>query len=93
MGMAQQKIEPGIKELQDSVHELHETVRGFPERFPWVFDPLHMFLYALLRGIAYSIGLILAVALVVPLVISTLRGVDWVPLVGDFLKDVAVRIE
>jgi hypothetical protein len=82
-----------VQELQKSVDKLHETVRIFPKKYEWIFDPVHHLLFAFLRGVAYSVGFIVAIVIVIPLFVSLLRQVNWVPLVGDFLSDVSVRME
>ncbi|MFH0769918.1 MAG: DUF5665 domain-containing protein [Candidatus Peregrinibacteria bacterium] len=46
-----------------------------------------------LKGIFYGMGFLIALALAVPLAVSLLRSVDWVPIIGDFLTEVAVWIE
>lgn len=50
-----------------------------------------MFTYV--KGIVYGLGALTAFAIIIPLVVSLLQRVEWVPLIGNFVHDVAVRME
>jgi hypothetical protein len=82
-----------LDNLKKAIHGLQQTVDAFPRKYPWIFDPFQNLLYSFLRGVAYSLGLIVAVVLIVPFLVAIFRQVDWVPLIGDFLSNIASRME
>ena len=71
-----------MKELDEHV----EKVAHFydPHRYVWL---------GFLRGIAYGLGILVALAIVVPVIITLLSTIEWVPLVGDFVSEIIRRIE
>ncbi|PIR48647.1 hypothetical protein COU80_02990 [Candidatus Peregrinibacteria bacterium CG10_big_fil_rev_8_21_14_0_10_55_24] len=46
-----------------------------------------------LRGVFYGLGILVAIAIIIPIVIQILHSVQWVPLLGDFLIEVIERME
>ena len=46
-----------------------------------------------LSGIAYTIGTLIAVAVVVPLIMYFLKDIEWVPLIGDFVDRVIEQVQ
>ena len=58
---------------------LHQTTR-----FLWI---------AFLRGIMYGLGIIVAFAIVVPILLALLSMIDWIPFIGDIITEVIARIE
>ncbi len=58
-----------------------------------VFNPGRNLLFTYLRGIVYGLGAITAVAIVIPLLVAILQQIQWVPLLGNFVQDVLVRVE
>ena len=81
------------KDLVRALRDLQGTIHDLPEDHSYVFHPgKHLFL-TYLKGIVYGLGVLTAVAIIVPLIVTMLRHVSWVPLVGDFVKDVAERVE
>ena len=82
-----------MHELKDSLDELHETMLLLPDQYKWVFRPGRHLWFSFAKGIAYGLGLLAAVAIVVPLCVALLREINWVPIVGDFVAEVAERIE
>ncbi len=79
--------------LTEAVEELDKTLREFPRRYKFVFSPLKSLWLAFLKGIAYGLGIIVAVVLVIPIIIGLMKSVEWVPLIGEFLTDVIIRME
>ena len=68
--------------LNDNVEylaSLHETAR-----FLWV---------AFLRGIMYGLGIIVAFAIVVPILLALLSTIDWIPFIGEVITEIIARIE
>ena len=79
--------------LSKALRGLEKEVAGLPSEFEYVIHPgKHLFL-TYVRGIVYGLGALTAVAIVVPLIISMLHQVEWVPVVGDFVERVVTRIE
>ena len=71
-----------VKILNENVKylaTLHETAR-----FLWM---------AFLRGIMYGMGIIVAFAIVVPILLTLLSSIDWIPFIGDIITEVIARIE
>ena len=81
------------RQLQRSVDHLEHTIRELPEQYAAVFHPGKNLLLHFLRGIVYGLGMITAVALVIPLAILLVQQVQWVPLFGNFLSEVVSRME
>ncbi len=72
---------------------MRATVKGLPDSFPFLFKPGRHLFYTFLKGMVNAMGIIAAFAIVVPIILSMLRGIQWVPLVGDFVTKVAERVE
>jgi len=49
--------------------------------------------YSFLKAVAYVLGALMTVALLVPLLLLLLRGVEWPPLIGDWVAKVITQIE
>ncbi|PIR49506.1 hypothetical protein COU79_04505 [Candidatus Peregrinibacteria bacterium CG10_big_fil_rev_8_21_14_0_10_54_7] len=81
------------RQLQRSIEHLEHTIRELPEQYAAVFHPGKNLLLHFLRGIVYGLGMITAVALVIPLAILLVQQVQWVPLFGNFLSEVVSRME
>lgn len=68
-----------LDEHMAKVAEYHE-----PGRYLWM---------GFLRGIVYGLGILVSIAIVVPIIIQLLATIEWVPLIGDFVEDVSTRIQ
>ena len=55
-----------------------------PHRYLWM---------GFIRGIVYGLGIIVAIAIVVPILSAVLSTIDWIPFVGDIINEVILRIE
>ena len=55
-----------------------------PHRYLWM---------GFIRGIVYGLGIIVAIALVVPVLIALLSMIDWIPFIGDIVNEIILRIE
>lgn len=81
------------EDVVSSIHHLEKTVKQFLEEYKLMSHPWKSFFIALARGVAYGLGILLATAIVVPIIVYSLRSINWVPLVGDFVMDIAERVE
>tara|TARA_Y100000310_G_scaffold334072_1_gene412944 strand:+ start:509 stop:799 length:291 start_codon:yes stop_codon:yes gene_type:complete len=81
------------EQLQRSIDHLDKTIRKLPDQYAAIFHPGKNLFLHFLRGIVYGLGVIVAVALVIPLAILLIDQIQWVPLVGDFLQEVVTRME
>ena len=78
----EKKLVKSIKQLDTHM----ETVANYykPGRFLW---------YGFLRGIVYGLGILVAFAVIIPLLILLLSSIQWVPLIGDFVGDIIISIQ
>jgi hypothetical protein len=81
------------RELTRAIDELHAAVSGLPEEYSHIFHPGRQLLFTYLRGIVSGLGALTAVAIVIPIIVTVLQQVQWVPLVGDFTERILNRIE
>jgi len=81
------------EQLKRSIDRLEGTIRKMPEQYAAVFHPGKNLFMHFLRGIVYGLGMIVAVALVLPFAVLLIDQVQWVPLLGDFLNEVVSRME
>ena len=82
----EQTIMRSVKSLDDSIAEL-------PKAFAYILQPWKRFLLSVMQGIGYGLGIIIAFAIVIPLLALLLQSIDWVPLIGDLFVQVSERIE
>lgn len=81
------------QQLSTSLRTLNATIIDLPEKYGYVFQPgKHLFI-TYLKGIVYGLGVLTAVAIVIPILVAMLQQVSWVPIIGDFVKDIATRVE
>jgi|TARA_Y100000310_G_scaffold300736_1_gene336650 hypothetical protein len=81
------------EQLKRSIDRLENTVRKLPEQYAAVFHPGKNLFMHFLRGIVYGLGMIVAIALVIPFAILLVDQVQWIPLLGDFLNEIVSRME
>lgn len=81
------------RELVRSLDRLRSTIADTPKQYELFFHPGKHLFFTFLKGIVSGLGVLAAIAVVIPLVITMLREVQWVPLIGDFLSSVATRME
>ena len=80
-------------ELIEELRQLRQTVNKLPKDFEVIIHPgKHLFLNYM-RGIVYGLGALTAVAIVIPVIISLLRHVEWVPLLGDLVTRIILQVE
>lgn len=80
---------PIEEDLAVLVRMLNENVKYLASlqetaRFLWI---------AFLRGIMYGLGIIVAFAIVVPILLTILSYINWVPFIGDIVTEIIARIE
>ncbi len=80
-------------QLEKAVRSLERTIEDLPHRYSHVFYPAKHLFYTFIKGIAYGLGFLVALAVIVPIIIALLRTVNWVPIVGKFLSEVATQME
>jgi hypothetical protein len=80
-------------DLVEALDDLRTVVQAIPKEYDYVFHPGKQLFFTYLKGIVYGLGALTAVAIVLPVIVSVLQHVQWVPLVGDFVKDVSSRLE
>ncbi len=81
------------RDLTRAIGNLEQVVVRFPEQYPHIFRPGRELMFTYLKGIVYGLGALTAVAIVIPLLVTLLQQIQWVPLIGDFTEDVLHRIE
>ena len=81
------------RDLVRAIGNLEKVVDGFPDQYPHIFRPGRELMFTYLKGIVYGLGALTAVAIVIPLLVTLLQQIQWVPLIGDFTEDVLHRIE
>ena len=81
------------KELVSTLRGLDRTLRSLPREHDLFFHPGKHLFFTFVKGIVSGLGLITAVAIVIPIVVSLLRGIQWVPLIGDFVSRIATQVE
>lgn len=87
--MGPKKKDPDSKSLVKTIRSLDKHMELLashyePHRYLWM---------GFIRGIVYGLGIIVAIALVVPLLIWILSMVDWIPFIGDMVNEIILRIE
>lgn len=79
--------------LRRSVERLDRTIEELPKKFSNDLDPGRSLFFSFLKGIASGLGVLVSVAIIVPFIISSLRSINWVPLIGKFVSEIAVQME
>ncbi len=77
------------KQLTDAISLLHDRVDILASHF----SPAHFLWMGFLRGIVYGLGILVAFAIVVPILLAILSSFDWIPIIGDILTEIIARIE
>lgn len=77
------------KELLEAIVQLDTHMKTLADHY----EPGQYLWMGFLRGIVYGLGILVAISLIVPLVIAILTSVDWIPVIGDIIADIALRIQ
>jgi hypothetical protein len=83
------------KEMIGEVKELAKEIRRLKNAdFLHVFkNPWKFVFYSFLKGLMMGLGSVLGATILVAMAIYLLTKVSWVPIIGDFVGDVAKQIE
>jgi hypothetical protein len=79
--------------LAGELKQLREIAENIPRKFDLFFHPGKHLFFTFLKGVASGLGVIAAVAIVVPIVVAMLRGVQWIPVIGNFVNQIAEQME
>jgi len=81
------------KKLVQSIQHLEKSMSRLPKQFAYVLDPGKNFFIAYLRGIFYGLGALTAFAILIPVIVWLLQWIEWIPLLGEFVSAVIVRVQ
>ncbi len=77
------------RELIKAIRQLDTHMKTLSDHY----EPGKYLWMGFLRGIVYGLGILVAISLVVPLIIGLLSSIDWIPVIGDIVADIALRIQ
>lgn len=81
---------PPVIEAEERLTHSMNLLRTDMERMHcWIFTTRRSFL----QGLAYGLGFVVAVAVLVPILVWMLRSVNWPPLVAHFVDQVTEQME
>ncbi len=83
----------GDGKLRQAVTQLDATMRQLSEEQRKASRLDSHLLISFLKGVASGLGVLVSVAIVVPIVISMMRSINWVPIIGKFVTQIATQIE
>ena len=69
------------EELAKTLRHLEKVIVELPEHYKYIFHPGRSLWCHFLRGIMYGLGILVAVAIVIPFLITLLHKIEWVPLI------------
>ena len=85
---AEAELAKNVKELATEVRKLKslEFIKIFknPWKFMW---------YSFLKGLMVGLGSVLGASVLVAFLVWTLAKISWVPVIGDFVKDIVVDVQ
>ncbi|MDB4978389.1 MAG: hypothetical protein JWM56_575 [Candidatus Peribacteria bacterium] len=84
---------PNKAHLKKSLDDIQKAIEALPAEYDYIFKPSRHLFFTFLRGMAQALGALTVVVIVVPLVIWALSKIEWVPTVGDFVRQVRDRVE
>ncbi len=87
------KSVPSRNELLHVVHELKQSVEVIRRETVLMNDFKWGMANAFLRGVAYALGALMAVAIIVPVFLWFLRGIEWPPLIGGVISNIIEYID
>lgn len=80
-------------QLLKAVNELRAAVKDLPNHLDDLYNPRKRLVMFFLRGVLYGVGFLMAFAVVIPVIIWFLQSVEWVPLLGEIMGEIALRID
>jgi len=78
--------------LIDSLDTLTDVIQEFSNKSLLVRSGKNLGIF-FLRGVMYGLGILFAIAIVIPVIVWLFQWIEWVPLIGDFVTEVIKRIE
>ncbi|MFH1670145.1 MAG: DUF5665 domain-containing protein [Patescibacteria group bacterium] len=85
MPSQEEKLIKSLESLTDAFHD-------FSERSLMVRSGKNLSIF-FLRGVMYGLGILFAIAIVIPVIVWLFQWIEWVPLIGDFVTQIIKRIE
>lgn len=89
----EKKTASSERELKRSLDDLTKTIQRIPAEHELFFHPGKHLFFTFLKGIVSGLGVLAAAAIAVPFILWMMKEIAWVPLIGDFVSDVAERVE
>lgn len=80
----------------DSDKGLVKTLKSLDanmERLASFYQPQRYLWMGFFRGIVYGLGIMVSIALILPLLLAILSTIDWIPFFGDFISDIVQRMQ
>ncbi|MBP7113916.1 MAG: hypothetical protein KBA40_00510 [Candidatus Peribacteraceae bacterium] len=87
------KKSDGTKVLTTEVRELREAVDKSYRYFKRVNQYRHSLALSFLKGVSSTLGALVTVVIVTPLIILLLRSIAWPPLIADLVANVILQYE
>ena len=84
-----------VKKINDE-QDLTKAIRQLDKHMKTLsdhYEPGKYLWMGFLRGIVYGLGILVAISLIVPLIIALLSSIDWIPVLGDIVADIVLRIQ
>ena len=79
--------------LVDSIDHLNDSIQRLTKRSRAIVESSKSFGIYFLRGVMYGLGFLFAFVIVIPIMVWILHYIEWVPMLGDFIADIILRIE
>ncbi len=85
-GKSKESEQKGLIKTMRSLDKHMSILSGHyePHRYLWM---------GFIRGIVYGLGIIVSIAIVLPILLWLLSTIDWIPFIGDIVSDVISRME
>lgn len=87
--MLGKKKEPESKNIVKTMKSLDKHMEMLASHY----QPQKYILMAFVRGIFYGLGIIVSIAIVLPILLAVLSTIDWIPYVGDLISEIVYRME
>ena len=81
------------KNLISEVRSLRAFLQDVHAREQWSNHPVKVTAISFIKGIAYGLGAIAAVAIVAPIVLWFLQAVSWPPIIAGFVTQITRQME
>ncbi|MDA1292399.1 MAG: DUF5665 domain-containing protein [bacterium] len=75
---------------------LNKTMKSLDKHMEMLashYQPQKYILMAFVRGIFYGLGIIVSIAIVLPILLTVLSTIDWIPFIGDLISEIVIRME